>query len=382
MVYYFPDYYYEFECIADKCPDSCCSAGWQIVIDDNTMQRYEIFDSEEKSTHNEEDILIDIKNKINKDEKIFCQNEDKSCVFLNEKNLCKLYLKYKEDGFCKTCHKYPRHTEEFEGLREENISISCPEVARIILSKTDRIKFISQEDSVEDDIYEDFNYMLHSILLDTRDVMFNILQNRNYSIDERAGMVLGLARDVQRKYDNGDVFSSNTLLDYALTDKAYDESKEKIQNWINNKEKRFDFISRNFRNLFRMEILDLNWERRLLETDTLLHLKGIKKYENIREEFEQYMKNMFPNYDIMNEHILVYFVYTYLCGAVYDDNIYAKAKLSVLSIYFIKELLMALWVKNDKELTYEEIIETVYKFSRELEHSDPNLNMFDKLYKV
>ena len=27
------------------------------------------------------------------------QNEDKSCVFLNENNLCKLYLKYGEDGF-------------------------------------------------------------------------------------------------------------------------------------------------------------------------------------------------------------------------------------------------------------------------------------------
>ena len=33
-----PDYYNEFKCIAENCPDTCC-AGWQIVIDEESMKK-------------------------------------------------------------------------------------------------------------------------------------------------------------------------------------------------------------------------------------------------------------------------------------------------------------------------------------------------------
>ena len=36
-----PHYYRKFRCTADKCPDTCC-AGWQIVIDEETLEKLEI----------------------------------------------------------------------------------------------------------------------------------------------------------------------------------------------------------------------------------------------------------------------------------------------------------------------------------------------------
>ena len=36
--YYIPKYG-EFRCIAGACPDSCC-AGWEIVLDDASVERY------------------------------------------------------------------------------------------------------------------------------------------------------------------------------------------------------------------------------------------------------------------------------------------------------------------------------------------------------
>ena len=39
MQYTIPDYYKEFTCIADKCEDTCC-AGWQIVIDKKSLNKY------------------------------------------------------------------------------------------------------------------------------------------------------------------------------------------------------------------------------------------------------------------------------------------------------------------------------------------------------
>ena len=33
------EFYNEFMCIADKCPDSCCK-GWDVVVDDETNEYY------------------------------------------------------------------------------------------------------------------------------------------------------------------------------------------------------------------------------------------------------------------------------------------------------------------------------------------------------
>ena len=39
MIYTVPHYYKEFRCIAGDCGDTCC-AGWQIMIDDKSLEKY------------------------------------------------------------------------------------------------------------------------------------------------------------------------------------------------------------------------------------------------------------------------------------------------------------------------------------------------------
>ena len=43
-----------------------------------------------------------------------------------------------------------------------------------------------------------------------------------------------------------------------------------------------------------------------------------------------------PDWDIMLEQMLVYFVFTYFCGAVYDGRIQAKMQVCVYSVYIIE----------------------------------------------
>ena len=40
MRYIKPNYYEKFKCIAGNCPDTCC-AGWNIDIDDESLDKYE-----------------------------------------------------------------------------------------------------------------------------------------------------------------------------------------------------------------------------------------------------------------------------------------------------------------------------------------------------
>ena len=70
---------------------------------------------------------------------------------------------------CDTCRKYPRHIEEFEGLREYSLSLSCPEAARILLGKKEKVGFQSAEVPTPEETYEEFDYLLFTALMDTRD---------------------------------------------------------------------------------------------------------------------------------------------------------------------------------------------------------------------
>ena len=49
-----------------------------------------------------------------------------------------------------TCRRYPRHIEEFEGVREMTLSVSCPEVAKILLQRKEPVQFLIHEDEKEE----------------------------------------------------------------------------------------------------------------------------------------------------------------------------------------------------------------------------------------
>ena len=75
-----------------------------------------------------------------------------------------------EKSLCRTCKMYPRHVEEFEDVREMTLSVSCPEVARILLGKKEPVRFLTYESNKEEE-YDDFDPFLYSKLVDARKVM-------------------------------------------------------------------------------------------------------------------------------------------------------------------------------------------------------------------
>ena len=152
MRYVKPHFYDSFVCTAGDCPDTCC-AGWQIMIDEESLERYENEPGEFGKI---------LRNSIDWEEECFYQN-NRRCAFLNDENLCDLYNALGPDALCDTCRMYPRHTEEYEGLRELSLSLSCPEAAKIILSCKEPVRFLEEETEEEDD-FEEFDFMMFSQL--------------------------------------------------------------------------------------------------------------------------------------------------------------------------------------------------------------------------
>lgn len=277
MEFTFPNYYKEFSCIAGSCPDTCC-AGWQIVIDNKTLKKYQHFKG---PFHNR------LHNDIDWKEHIFRQY-NRRCAFLNEENLCDIYTEAGPKMLCDTCRNYPRHIEEFEGLREISLSLSCPEAARILLSQKEKVHF----------------------RMNTSDTSKDLFKNMWKTIVPE------------------------------------------------------------------MEVLRPGWKEFLKERlDSLYISSGENDYIYQKSEFDFYC----PDWQIQEEQLLVYWIYTYFCGAVYDDEIFTKVKMAVVCTLFIHELDVGTYLKNEHHFNLNAQIQICYQFSRELEHSDLNLDKFQEL---
>ena len=373
MLYTFPDYYSEFQCIAGDCEDTCC-AGWQIVIDTKTLKKY---GNAMLTTGG--DISHRLLTSIQWWNRTFRRTADGRCAFLNQKNLCDLYKELGEKSLCKTCKLYPRHIEEFEGIREVTLSFSCPEVARIVMNHQEPVVFVEYEEE-GDESYDDYDPFLYFILADTRTALLNMAQNRDIPIPVRLLLMEGLAHDIQRRINDSHLFSCEELMDRYAGDRAIAFFEKK---WEDQKKdavcriKDYKKTRRLFRKLHDLELLRDEWEDFICEAEVLLFKNnpenGFEKHEVLSRDFDHYVKEHFPQWEIQQEQILVYFISTYFCGAVYDGEALNKANLAFVSLRLIREILIARWIKNDRSLTTEDVVEIVYRYSRELEHSDPNL---------
>lgn len=367
MLYTIPDYYKEFACVAGECEDTCC-AGWQIVIDEKSQKKYKNVRGNFRKR---------LLHSINWKEGVFKQSKDKRCAFLNGNNLCDMYTALGGKSLCKTCRLYPRHIEEFEGIREISLSLSCPEVARILLAKKEPVKFVSFEKEGDEE-YEDFDILLYSKLADAREVMINILQNRKMPVSLRAGLVLAIAHDMQGRVNRGEIFGCDEVLEKYQTEAARAFVKAKIEQWMSDTEVRFEFSKDSFRLLHSLELLKENWYVTLIETEKLLY-QDKHIYSKVCEGFTEWHRENLEDWEIICEQILVYFLFTYFCGAVYDGRIYGKIQMAAASLFYIEQMLMAIFVKNEGCLYEEDILGIVYRYSREVEHSDENLEKLEEL---
>lgn len=363
-----PDYYDEFTCIADRCEETCC-AGWQIVIDEKALEAYKKVEG---------DFGQILKASIDWEEGVFYQDENRRCAFLNNNNLCDLYTELGEESLCKTCTNYPRHIEEFENIREYTLSVSCPEVARILLSKKETVEFMEEEVDGEEE-FEDFDFLLFSQLEDGRAVMEQILQNRNLPISLRAYLVWELGQKIQNYMDEENLFAVDEVFEEFEKEDTWLVYEKNLQEIIADKSNIYEITKEYFSKLFELEFLKEDWHVQLLETESILFGQGEKAFSKLQGDFYTWLRENMSDYEIWMEQLMVYFIHTYFCGAVYNYYILSKAKLSVVSVWMIVLMLAAKWYRNDGYLDMEEVIMTVYRYSRELEHSDQNLETMDEI---
>lgn len=358
MEYTYPDYYKKFKCIGGECEDNCCAAGWQITIDDESLEKYETMEGE---------IGVRLRNSIDWENGMFEQFEHK-CALLNENGLCDVYCDAGEDKMCILCQRYPRHYEEFENVREISLSVSCPEAAKIVLGNRGKVGFYTETDEEEEE-YEDFDYLMYTKLLDIREILLDVLHERKGSVAHRISKLLDIVHGIQGLIDNDEIFGIDEQEQRALTEQI------NYRRYTGKMELRQEYMAEMMQNLHRLEVLRPTWTDFIREVQSILYVYlDAEEYGKLCEEFDSFYGERMQEY----EQLMSYFIYTYFCGAVYDYEVESKLRFGIAAVLIIHEMDMAMWYKN-KDLTFEEQVGLVHNYSMEIEHSDLNLDDMERM---
>lgn len=373
MIYTVPEYYNQFQCLASACPATCC-AGWQIVIDEKTQEKYRNY----KGSFGNR-----LKNSIDWKDGTFHQYHGR-CAFLNEENLCDIHIEAGHGALCRTCRRYPKHVEVYENEREVSLSLSCPAAARLIMGQKQPCGFRSVENGGEES-EKDFDEFLYSALQDCRKVMLTMAQDRSVSLQLRMARILALAHDVQNRIERNRVFEVETVLERYQRPQARELLDAKLRRFAEqSKQQRGarawleDWITVRWRmlDLFReFEVLDPLWTEDLQMYRRCLYEKGCATYLDQELQWTERSEEWETEY----EQILVYFLFTYFCGAVYDGDVMRKVQMAVESVLILSELGMAAWMQEGTLPTFEDRMRLAWRYSRELEHSDPNLAAMERV---
>lgn len=169
MKIYFPSYYNNFSCIADRCRHSCC-VGWEIYVDDMTLEKYLRLGREDILSHIDGDTIA------------LCDGE--RCPFLRTDGLCRLIAELGDDYTSKICREHPRFYHKIGERLEGGIGASCEEAARIILTSDAYREFVAV-DRAECDAPEETE-------LDTlfaREEIYRILSDRSLPYHARVAKI-------------------------------------------------------------------------------------------------------------------------------------------------------------------------------------------------
>ncbi len=176
-----PNYYEKFRCIAGECRHSCC-IGWDVYIDDETLEKYEALGGETGAS---------LRSHLKEKEDGICLEmcEGGRCPMLNASGLCEIILQKGESYISEICREHPRFYSFFSDHVEVGLGLSCEEAARIILSQEEKAELTV----ISEDVTEEEALWLDEVdILRARERIFAVLQNRSESLQARAEKMLSL----------------------------------------------------------------------------------------------------------------------------------------------------------------------------------------------
>ncbi len=270
---------------------------------------------------------------------------------------------------------FPRHIEEFEDVRELSLSLACPEVARQEILRQTPVSFVESEDDEPDD-FEDFDYLLYTKLVDAREKIYELIDSDGISLQKKMRLILAFSSSLQKCIDNEQLFEMDKVIEAGIGCVGMDGKKTQNE-WASDEEidsvgphkgmsDDIFFADKNcFSKLFELEFLHRDW-RDMIDSAWDC-LEGASEYISALSEAEERA----------GVNMLKLLIYTYFCGAVYDDMVYSKA---ALCVYMVRWIFFLSYSMSKGDRGSESLIKATYQMAREIEHSDLNLDALEEFF--
>ena len=338
-----PHFYPNFACIASRCSDSCC-IGWEIDIDPDTADYYRscITDGDPFSSQLSQKICWEFPAH-------FLLKEDDRCPFLNQDNLCEIYIHLGEQALCEICDQHPRFHEWFGDYKESGLGLCCEEAVRLLL-ESGELSFLSRTiDEPADD--QPFDSELLSAMLSVRQQMFSLLKNTNLAFAARLQILLRYADAIQQALDFAD-FPALTALSQEIPAQLFSSSCDFTDSPQLLLSDLLEFLAS-------LEPIDPRWTKRL-------------------RKLAQKLPQLLPlSEQLPFQNLCSYTLYRYLLKSVWDSDCLSRTKFAVLFTLLCRLLWLALPGESTSDLPIEpppdSRINCLKAISKELEYSEENL---------
>ena len=132
-----PDFYESFRCRASACRHSCCR-GWEIDIDENTLELYRGLRGEWREKMDAAVVCDD-------SGAHFRLTKDERCPFLQQDGLCELICAFGEDALCDICALHPRFYELVGSYELAGLGLSCEAVCDLLLTEEGELTLRCEE---------------------------------------------------------------------------------------------------------------------------------------------------------------------------------------------------------------------------------------------
>lgn len=366
---FMPKYMLTFKCIGSECIDTCC-AGWDINIDEDTYKKYtnctgklrDLVQGKFRENKNNEDYF-------NKGFMIL--KEENKCPFLNDSLLCDIHGGIGEENLCITCKRFPRVYNIVDNIYEKSALPSCIEACNLAFLNKDKMEFIECEEKIDEsaveirriidtESFEDTDSLLQ-YFWDIRVNSINIIQNRDFSIEERLSILKSFYNEIESLYKQEDFDSIEELLE------DYSEGKvdfEAFKNLNLSESNKFylsllnEELINNIRSI-RLKQCVNEYKTSISKINDII--KYINEETNLVEEVEKY-SYIFENY-------LVNQIFKDLVPFNKGESLSLSINMLINSYRIIKAYIIGIALNFEKQIDEKEIIRVIQSLSKDIEHN-------------
>lgn len=337
------DYTAQFSCLAGACPDTCCK-DWEIILDEADVARYRALPGPLG-----EQVRAAIT--VTPEGEAVWRLIDGHCALLRPDGLCPIQCACGEEALCRTCRTHPRFWEEYGATRELTLALSCPGAARLLLSHTSPLHLTETE--LDAPVTpNDLDPALYLALQRVCTAMIRLAQTRSLALPDRLGLILRLAERVQPLLDAAHYgpipalcreFEALSPRQLALVRRRMRPRAPFFPCWM---------VLRN------MEHLTTRFPWLL---DRANHAEPPDSFDT-----------RFP---LQAENLLVYFLFRYVLKAVNDGQLLPRAESCIFHLLSLRYLCGAAGA-----LTPDELQPVVSLYCKEVEHSEENLRLLQRIF--